>query len=100
MKIDTIKNLYGQNIFKFMDMVHEGNIKEEIKYLRYCNKILDERNPFESCAPMKDVMMIYLQKQLNLLSIKYLKDENLESFKNEIEKLNDATNELINQGLL
>lgn len=100
MKIDTIKNSYEQNIFRFMDMVHEGNTKEEIKYLRYCNKKLDEKNPFYSCEPMKLVMMIYLQKQLNLLSIKYLKDENLESFKNELKKLNDYANELINQGLL
>lgn len=100
MKIDTIKISYEQNILKLMDIIHEGETQAYILSLKRANKRLDEINPFSCVAPMREVMMIYLQKKINLLTIKYLKDENLESFKNDLEKLNDAANELIKQGLL
>ena len=97
---DLILNNYKENIANYISIINHKREKENISYLRDSNKKLDKYDPFTTTAPLKTSMLIYIQKQLNLLFIEYLKTADLKALEKSVEYLNDNVNELIKQKLL
>ena len=100
MEKDLILKYYKNNIVNYTDIINKGRQKENISLLRSSNKNLDKRDPFSDTAPLRLLMLVYVQKRLNLLFIDYLKTADLKTLEKSIDYLNDNVNELIDQKLL